>query len=350
MKIIKFLLCWFKAHFCTLGLDDFNALCDDFECSKHHIISQLALKKYFAVHMPFKQELDRIYAGNFDLRWLYLKSISPKRRLSDDEQYFLVCDMPTGGSFRFPSALRAPALKMLFERASPQKIGDYAEDFVLPTDYELRLIELCRKEKDHKVKFLNSFRRALMRYLRHAEGYKLMTPEVQMAVLALDDEEVTIAMIENCNLTTNILFMPVLKILVEQGSLNALKKLLSRSFIRSDELAQKMLQRFPQLKRAYDISCLRRPLYKLEKESKQFWGTEAPTMDEHQFIIHAIEADAEKKNREAFVANHLLPRLASAGTTPYFCAWCADTFPETGEQAYQKMRQIAKMYRDRYKK
>ena len=347
MKIIKYLICWIKARYELLSSADFCALCHAYEI-EHSKIAEYALKTHFSRHVPEKDELDRIYRGSYELRWLYLHNIRRGRRLTDEEQHLMVTSMPIGGSNAFPSALREPALRELFEVGRVQKIGEYTRDFALPPDYELRLIERFRTED--KADYLNSYRRALNHYLLFAKGAKLTTPDVQLAILALNDEEMTVAMVENCNMTENILFVPTLRVLAEEGSLKALQKLLFNSFVESDELASIMLERFPQLKRIYDMSCLRRPLYKLEREAGQFWGTVAPNVDEYQLIIQSIETDAKHTKREEFVRDCLLPMMARPKTTAYFCAWCADNFPEISEQAYQRVRKIAKFYRDCYKK
>lgn len=347
MKIIKYLICWIKARYVRLSSADFCALCHAYEV-EHSKIAEYALKTYFSHHVPKSDELDRIYKGNYELRWLYLKNIRHGRRLTDEEQHLMVTSMPIGGTYAFPSALREPALKELFELGQAHKIAEYVRDFALPPDYELRLIERCRTE--NKPDYLNSYHRALSHYLQFAKGAKLTTPDVQLAVLALNDEEITVAMVENCTMAENILFVPTLRVLAEEGSLKALQKLLFNSFIESDELADKIIERFPQLKRIYDMSCLRRPLYKLEREVGQFWGTVAPNVDEYQLIIQSIETDAKHTKREEFIRDSLLPMMARPKTTAYFCAWCADNFPEVSEQAYQRLRKIAKFYRDCYKR
>lgn len=356
-KIIKYLLCWLKAGYFGLSYDEFCALCEEFEkgqCSAHKKecrfwIAQHALKKYLRAHTPAKSEIDRIYAGSFELRWLYLESIPRGRQLPDYEQHMLVCKMPTGGPYRFPSALGDKALDELFSSAQAKKIGDYVQDFVLPPSYEMRLIELCHQEKGEQKDWFNSYRRVLLCYLNSKNDYKLIMPDAQLFVLALDDEELAVAMVGNCRLANNFLFAPTLEILVEQGSLKTLQTLFFNSYIESDELADKILERFPQLQEAYNISRLRRPLYKLEREVGEFLGTEAPSMKEHQFILRCIEADIDEEKRKEFVDDQVLPMLALPRTTPYFCAWCAYNFPETGKSAYQRVRQIAKAYRNKYK-
>ena len=348
MKIIKYFICWIKARYVLLSSADFCALCDAFESEPHSKIAEYALKTYFSRHVPEKSELDRIYAGKYELRWLYLQNIQRGRRLTDCEQHLMVTSMPVGGTYAFPSALREPALKELFDSGNAHKIGEYTRAFALPRNYELRLIELCRTEED--ADYLNSYHRALSHYLRFAKGEKLTAPDVQLAVLALNDEEMTVAMVENCTMAENILFVPTLRVLAEEGSLKALQKLFFNTYVESDELAQIMLERFPQLKRIYDMSCLRRPLYKLEREAGKFWGTVAPNMDEYQFIIWVIKTDVHNSKRSEFIRDSLLPMLEQPKATAYFCAWCADNFPEVSEQAYQRLRKIAKFYRDCYKR
>lgn len=347
MNIIKYLLCLLKARFTILSYEDFGALCQGVD-KQHSKIAGFALKIYLSCHAPTDGEVDRICVGSDELKLLYLRSIRPERRLSDYEQLSLVRYIPIGGRYRFPSALREPALKELFEKATPQKVGDYARSFALPSDYELRLIELCRTEEPTHFS-LNTYKKALQCYLVLCKGRKLLTPDVQLSILALDDEKMASDMIGNCNLSENILFLPVQKILAEQGSFKVLQELLFRSYITSEELSQKILQRFPSLKWAYEISRLRKPLRRMEKELEQFWGVEAPTPDEMRFIEKYFEKNIQDDERhELFVRHKVKPLIATA--TPYFCAWVAREFPELGETAYQRVRNIAEFYRDIYKR
>ena len=346
MKLFKYLICWIKARYVRLSFADFCALCDAYEINQRSI-AKYALEVYLSHYVPEKRELDRIYAGIDSLKWLYLKSIKRDRRLTDYEQHLMGTSMPTGGSFAFPSALREPALKELFDQRNVYKIGEYVRHFAVPANYELLLIKMSQEEE--KPNCLSSYRRALEHYMKFAKGEKLTSSAVQLAVLALNDDKLSIAMIENCTMSKNILSMPALRILAERGSLKVLQKLLFCSFIESDELADKILKRFPQLKRIYEMSYLRRPLYKLEQESGQFFGTVAPNFDEYQFIIHIIKTDINHVKSAAFIRESL-SMMARPDATPYFCAWCADNCLKVSEQAYQRVRQIAQFYHNRYKK
>ncbi|MBQ9270829.1 MAG: hypothetical protein IJ218_00995 [Alphaproteobacteria bacterium] len=351
MNIIKYLYLWYKARFSTLPLSDFCTLCAVYSTTGKSKLAAKVLQTYFARNTPDHERLQRIYDGSYELKWLYLQNISRSRRQTDEEQHYLVTLMPVSVGYGFPSALREPALKTLFDLGQASKICAYVRDYSLPAKYEQRLISLCREEAISSPSFkFDSFKRALLQYLQFAQGPKMEGPDIQLALLALNDEELITAMVENCTLERNLLWAPALRILADQGSLKSLQTLFFHSFILSEGMVQIILQRFPQLKYAYEISCLRRPLYKLERQVGKFWGTAAPTMEEHQFIVRTIACDAENTDRNEFVQKLLLPALERKNTTPYFCAWATYTFPETGEKAYQKMRKIAKMYRDRYKK
>ena len=348
MNIIRFLLYWFKARFGTLSIDDFCALCDAYEKSAHCKPSKMLLTVYFSSHTPNKDELDRIYASSFALRRLYLENIRRGRQLTPDEEHMLVCNMQIYSSLRFPARLRESALNELFSQNSPQKLICYVRDYALPPQYEMLLIARCQ-EHQTKVPYSTSYRPVLLSYLHNHQKCKFLTLDTQQAILELNDEEITIALIENCTLANNFLFLPVLQILVEKGSFRALQVLLLESFLPHEELIQIMLQRLPQLKYAYEISCLRRPLYRLEKETGEFWCVEAPSMTENAFIeqIVADEKENDAKERRK-IAQQIILSMLEHEVTPYFCAWAAYKFPEIGEQAYKKMRQIAKFYYAKY--
>lgn len=347
MSIIRLLKCWLLVYITDPGIDDFCALCTEYDRKKSKI-AEYTLKKYFGSYAPGDAEIRRIYEGSDDLKALYFQNIRPGRKLSAYEQHRLVLSMPVNRFNRFPSPLDKQYLLRLFDKANKPKLAAYAESFALPPDLELRLIDLCAQEGQTNCP-LNSYHYILQRYLSSA-AKKMKTPDVQLAVLALDDKNLTLALVENCNMENNILYIEALRHLVENADREVLSSLLLHSFIQSDELAKKMLERFPDLRCMHEISRLRHALRKLELEMKCFLGVIAPSETELDFICQSIEKDAKGDDRADFVEYVLRPKLQHNNVTPYFAAWAADEFPEVSEQAHQCVRKRAQKLYDLCKK
>ena len=346
MSIISLWKCWLIVYISSLSIDDFCALCTEYDCKKSKLAKRV-LKKYFNSYAPDDAQVRRIYEGSDNLKSLYFKNIRPGRQLSPYEQCLLVRLMPIDRFSRFPSPLDKQYLFRLFDKTNKSKLAAYANCFELPTDLELRLIDLCAHEEQTKYHF-DSYRFILQRYLS-SPVKKMQTPEVQLAVLAFDDKNLTLALVANCTMEKNILFVNVLRHLVENADRDVLSSLLLHSFILSDELSNKMLERFADLKWMHEISRLRRPLRKLEVDSKLFLGAVAPSKEELDFICRAIEKNARNEDRSDFVQYVLEPMLQHRDLTPYFCAWAADEFPEVSEKAYRNVRAKAETYRDYFK-
>ena len=349
MSIIKIIKCWLMICLNSISYDDFCALCAMYDRKKSKLAKK-TLKMCFALWKePSNAMVDVIYAGSDELKSLYFQNIRQGRKLTPHEQKMLVNAMPIDRFSRFPARLDRPYLLQLLEKANRQKLAAYVDSFNLPSELESRLIELCVQEGEEKY-FWNSYRYVLLRYLRSSVRNKLQTPDVQLAVLALDDENLTLALISNCDMQKNYLFVSTLKYLADNASRKVLSSLLLHTYITSDELSKKILYRFSDLRWMSEISRLRRPLRKLELDTKCFLGVEAPSYQETQFICQTIEKNVKREKREEFVHDVLVPALHHRDVTPYFCAWAADEFPEASEQAYRNVRATAEQLLKRYKK
>ncbi len=339
MNIISKLWCWIKVRAVGLSTEEFFALCGAFDSKSK--IAKYALKAYFSSYTPEKPCLKHVYDGSDELKYLYFENIRRGRRLMPYEQEWLVKKMPMSRLSRFPSALDAVHQKMLFEKPALPKLIAYVRGYVLSPDLEHLLIDLCAKEGNDKS-FGNSYRMALSTYVSSLQKNKFQTPAVQMELLALNDDELIIELVKNCSMESNILFIPTMKQLAEHGSHEVLNELLFNTFVASEELSRKILGRFPDLRWTYEISRLRKPLRKLERETG-FFGVEAPSVKESDFIFKSIETDKDKVRK-------VIPEaLSRDDVTPYFCAWVANEFPEYAEKAYHNVRKTAEKCRDIYK-
>ncbi len=340
MNIISMLWCWLKVRAVGLSTEDFFALCNMFDRKKSKI-AEYALKAYFNSHTPEKQWLKHVYDGSDELKYLYFENIRRGRRLMPYEQEWLVQKMPISRFSRFPAALDKVHQKMLFEKSALPKLIAYVHGFVLPPDLEHLLIDLCAKEGNDRP-FGNSYHMALWTYVSSLQKNKFQTPALQLSLLALNDDEITIELVKNCSMETNILFIPTMQQLAESGSREVLNELLFNTFVVSDELSRKILGRFPDLRWAYEISRLRKPLRKLEREIG-FFGVEAPSIKESDFILKSVEMEKDKVRK-------VIPEVLSRDdVTPYFCAWVASEFPEYAEKAYRNVRKTAEKCREIYK-
>jgi len=342
MNVLTFLKCWLKIRMNGLSTTEFFALCEAFDNKKSKLAKKV-LQICFRSITPYESWLDKIYSGSDELKLLYWDNIRRGRHLTSYEQERLLRDMPLNRFSRFPSKLDKFYLQQLFEK--PNLLAAYVSNFPLPIDLERKLISRCADE-DRNYPW--GYRHVLTRYLSSAQTSKLLTPDVQLSVLALNDKGLTEDMIKNCSMDKNILFIPTMQYLAENSDREILSCLLLHSFV-SDESAKKMLARFADLRWMYEISRLRRPLRKLEKDAGKFIGSETPTMNEHKFILQTIEKDVKGDKQQEFVREVLLPLITDNEVTPYFCAWAAHEFPEVSEKAYRKVRAIAETYRKIYK-
>ena len=348
MTIIEKFVCWYKARFSQLTDKEFIALRNAYKPKETPLIGRI-LATYFHRHAPRDSEMNIICEGNWAFKQLYALNTPRGRKLSKYEQHCWVFFITTGGPYRFPSALDEPALTELFDCTRPGKVTSYVRDFALPEKFEMRLLELCRTEKKKPFP-LNSYRRAMSNYLSFCREKRLTAPAAQKALLALNDKELTEDLLKCCTLENCILADEVIAELIASRNEDALSLLLFQSYVADNDLAQKMLEAFPQLKWQYEISKLRKPMRKLEKDTKQFFGIEAPTTSEFQLILGyaGIKKDDEDR-QEAFIKIRLLPKLKSKASSPYFCAWAAYNFPDTAEKAYQSVRSTAEYMRGHFK-
>ena len=342
MNIIKMLWCRIKVRAVGLDTEEFFALCEAFE-RKGSQLAKKVLKRFFNLYTPDQSFLGRVYAGSDDLKELYLMNIRKNRRLMPYEQKELVERMPMNRFSRFPSMLDKQYLEKLFAPEQKTKLIAYVRGYILPPDLEHRLMELYAAEGEVKP-LGSSYRLALQTYVGSPQKNKFQTPAVQLSLLALNDDELTIKLLENCSMDNNMLFIPTMKQIVEDGSKEVLNALLLNTFVVDGEFSRKIVERFPELRWAYEISKLRKPLRKLERETNDFMGALNPSKFEFDFIMKTIESE------DALTEHFELPKmLAREEVTPYFCAWVASEYPEYAEAAYRTVRKIAEKYRNRYK-
>jgi len=342
MNIIYIIWCCLKVRAVGLSTKEFIALCDCFDHESN--LAKYALKVYFGYYTPNKEQLERVRIGSDELKLLYCDNIRHGRRLAAYEQDFLVSrDLPINRFSRYPSALDTVHQNMLFEKSAIGKLTAYVRSFILSPDLEHRLVAMCENE-DNTVPFANSYRMVLSTYLSSPSRRcnKFQTPAVQLSLLALNDEGLVMELVRNCTMDSNVLFVPTIQQIAESGSRMVIEELLFRTYIDSEYFSQVVLKRFPELRWTYEISRLRKPLRRLEREIG-FFGVEAPSKSENDFILYSIEADKDDVRK-------VIPEALLRDVTPYFCAWVANEFPEYAESAYRKLRKIAEKYREKYKK
>ena len=348
MTIIKKLVCWYKAYFTQLTEKEFIALRNAYKLGTTPLIERI-LATYFRRHAPSDAEVNIICEGHWYFKQLYVENTPRGRKLSEYEQHCWVFFMPLGGSNRFPSELDEPALNELFNYVPPNKIAIYVRDFALPEKFEWRLLELCQKEGTKKKFLPATYHGALYNYLTFCPANRMAAPKIQKALLMLGDKGLLTALINSSSLDNCSLADEVISELIESRDEASLSLLLFKSYIADKGLANKMLEVFPQLKWQYEISKLRKPMRKLEKDTGQFFGIETPTTSEYMLITHYEEAEKDYDQQEIFVQVKLLPKLKHMASSPYLCAWSAYNFPEISEKAYQSVRATAEYLHKRFK-
>ena len=346
MGIIRFICYLFKARFGTFTDKEFEALCKEYSShcglfGKKKNAVGLFLSIFFAHNVPTHQQLAILYDCSNELKWLYLRKISKKRRLSADEQMHMASAMPLGSVHRCPHRLSYAAVKCLFSRKDIDCIVSYVRDFELPEHYELELIERYSAQKGSQEAFFDhDYRFALKEYLSASTHKKCRTVRVQKRLLEVGDEELLTGLCVSQSLDENILFAETMRDLVKRGYEKAFDTLLFKSFIVDGKLQSNLYSAFPKLRWKLEISKVRRALYVLEKRNKQQWFVDAPCMKE----LEIIEKSEVINDQLAFIAHMVLPRLKDGSATPYFCAWVADEYPHLGENAYKCLRRFAEKY------
>ena len=76
---------------------------------------------------------------------------------------------------------------------------------------------------------------------------------------------------------------------------------------------------------------------KIEVETGNFWGVEAP----NSYEMKVIDVSLLNNDKADYAEYSVKPRLISGFATPYFCAWATSFYPQLGEDAYICLRNFA---------
>ena len=341
MNIIGKLKNLFKARFGTFTEKEFGALCTSysesafFDSKKQNAGSVLGV--YFRHKIPTQTELNTVYKCGDELKWLYLRNISKKRKLTDYEQKYMAAFMNFGPVFRFPQQLNDEAVQCLFEVSDIRRISTYVRDFMLPERFELELIRRYELQKPYVTPskaWGRDYRYVLDQYLDHVTPGRCSSFKVQEELLRVADEELWEKLCSSQNMTVNVLEKNTIRELISHGYDKALRALLMHSFIPTQELQCCLLSAFPGLKWELEISKIRHALRKIEVESGKILGVEIPT--HHEAMI--IEASFLVEDMSDFAEYSVKPRIKHGIATPYFCAWAVSVCPGLGEEAYDCLR------------
>lgn len=354
MNRISMLFYLLKARFATFAEEEFDALCKEYSENASGLSSdkQLPVKSvlitYFRNHTPSSNELNVVYRHSDELKWLYLGNISKKRGLTNDEQLYMASFMNFGSVFRFPQSLNDEALKLLFSTGDVRRISAYVRDFALPESYELELIKRYAAQKPHldrKQVFNCDYRFALRQYLENRKPEVCKSPKVQNELMKVADGAVWEKLCACQSMTDNVLAVETIRELIAKGYRNAMRALLLHSFIPTAELQRYLLSAFPALRWELEISKLRYALRKLEIETDDYWGVEAPSMEEMK-LMEKIELSEETSKS---IVKIVCKKIAySDQITPYFCAWIVNECPAIGEEVYNHLRKFAEVCCKKY--
>lgn len=340
-----------KARFGTFTDNEFSVLCGDFangsdlaaSSKKNH--ARRALMVFFGHNVPTSQQLKTIYSYGDNLKWLYLSNMSSKRKLTEEEQQFMVSFMHFGPVFRFPHQLSEDAVALMFAVGDVSRIATYVRDFPLPEQFELELIDRYAQGKPYDAASFTKcdYRVALGRYLEQCQCPKCLSAKVQDKLLEVADEEMWCKLCSCHNMSENVLQKNTIRELIAKRYSLAVKALLLHSFIPTVELQRHLLSSFPDLKWELEISKVRHALRGLEIKAHSFMGVETPSYNEMKIIDCAVLNDDKSEYAERVA----LPLLEANTATPYFCAWAVYECPKLGEKAYACLRAFAEKYRDK---
>ena len=349
MNIFKFLISLYKARFGTFTNDEFRSLCvlysnvnGLFSHDRKKSVSAV-LSVFFSHRTPTLGQLNAVY-GSGDVRYLYLRNISPKRQLTPEEEQYFATLMDFGPVFRFPRKLGDVAVNLLFESGDIRRIAKYVSDYALSEKFELELIERYEMQKPYASP--NNYSKpdyayALKQYLSQCKQPKCQTACVQKKLLTLCDDEMLEGLCASQNMCENALDDVSIRELITKGYKKSLRALLMHSFIKSVELQRYLLNTLPELKWELEISKVRHALCPLEKETQEFWGIEAPNFTEYKIIEDSITADDQV---DRIIEGVVQSRISKGIATPYFCAWASGEYPYLGESAYMCVRSFAEKY------
>ncbi|MBQ8482146.1 MAG: hypothetical protein IJ532_06400 [Alphaproteobacteria bacterium] len=303
----------------------------------------IVLSVFFAHQTPTLGQLNAVYEGGDNLKWLYLRNISPKRPLTSEEEQYMATMMEFGPVFRFPRKISDRAVNLMFESGNVRRIAVYVKDFALPEAFELELIKRYEMQKPYARSsraLRPDYAYALSQYLSMCRQPKCQTEKVQEKLLEVADEDMLEGLCASQNMSKNLLHNSTISALIAKRYSKALRAMLMHSFVPTSELQRYLYSSFPELKWELEISKVRHALRKLEKRYGEFWGVEAPNYDEYKIIDESIIAE----NQLDFVEGKVQSRINADIATPYFCAWATDEYPYLGENAYRCIRRFAEKY------
>ena len=344
----------YKARFGAFTDAEFNKLCKTYDAGGMYQVSpekrdaECVLKTFFASKTPSSEQLKVIYGCGDSLKWLYLANLSKKRKLTNDEQLYMAESMEFGPVFRFPQELNDAALERLFKSDNVGRIAAYVRGFALPEHYELELIGRYEEQKlqgEPETWQKVGYGRALELYLESSVSKKCVSANVQDRLLEVADEKMWAKLCSSQSMTVNVLEKNTIRELIAKNYLEAIGELLAHSVIPTKELQRYLRTAMPQFRWELEISKVRHALRKMELETGNFWGVEAPDFYE----MKIIDISVLNEDKADYAEYSVRPRLTSGFATPYFCAWAVSFFPELGEDAYICLRNFAEKQKENMK-
>ena len=339
MKTIRNLCLSFKAWVGTLSIKQFEFMCLEFDRSGGRKFRSSLSKYLSSRRTPSTDEINAIYGGSCELQWLYLAQMT-SRKLSEYEESRLVTAMPMGGDYRFPQELKErEALQQLFSFKNVTKLAIYLHDYLVPEEYELKLLDFCKKI--HSTKLLEN-------YLEYKEGYEKNYPffgeKAQNAFLEIASDELLEKWFNNYfSFEKNFLTEESIKSIIVRNSRQVMSTYLLNTYLPTKEFQRKVLEKYPELKWQLEISKLRRPLLLIEWQKSLGLAVDMPTEDEIVFMEDTLDTIDSLQDKQLYEKERLNYRLQTA--SPALCAWIAREFPALEQKAYQHVRRIAEMYK-----
>ncbi len=347
MNIIKRIYLWWKALRDDLTDAQFVQLCE--ACAEDMTGAEASvMSTYLSHNVPTRDRIRYLYINGEGLSRMYLETLY-KRDVTEQEQYYLVNFMKWQPDDTWPCELSVPNINELFDTEMPSKIARYAAKYRLPEKYEIKLLERCAREDAEDKKDKNSYYQVLNTYVLCGDlRRKFRSKDSQRALLALNDDKVFRRIIRLCTIDENYIHPRVIDRMLKEGKDNLLRLIFRESYIDSAEQRDAIVAKFLSLKHIATISAIRKEIRKIEQQTGQYFGAAFPKAEEAEYILRSCQYDLSNvQGKQAFI--EALKPLLQASPSPHLCAWAAYHFPELGDLACQKTRQLGERLVKEYK-
>ena len=347
MNIIKRIRLWWQARRGSLTDAQFVQLCE--ACAEDMTGAEASImSNYLRFNVPTRERIRHLYINGEGLSRMYLQFLYT-RDVTEQEQYHLVNFMKWQEGDTWPCALSVANIEELFDTEMPYKIAMYAAQYKLPEKYEIMLLERCAREDSEERKEKNSYYHVLQTYVMCGDvRQKFRSKASQRALLAFNDDKIFKRIIRLCTIDENSIHPEVIDDMLQGEKVSLLRLMLRESYIDSAVRRDAIAAKFLSLKPMVTISTIRKEIRKIEQQTGKYFGASHPSAEEAEYVLQSSRYDlSNAKGRQAFI--EALTPLLQGNPSPHLCAWAVYHFPEFGDLACQKVRQLGEKLVKEYK-